>query len=782
MWFVKILLLGAPRLGKTTACRRLSGLITDISSSKELEQPSTGVVESGHSVIIRDMVNSTNALPPSEWTVAKDLNDEACMLLQFFYGQSYERMLLKSQPVSPIPKANKDTVEMAVERTEMVEKEKMLSPTQAVSRHSSKKSVKMSSRRSNDGENSSSSTESFKEEIPIIKNKVENVIETLDATTSSLEGTIMCSKGRSESTHVAIASTSSSIKHEVTRRCISQSQLSGRRLQGHTEVAGLFRKAVDSKHWKDIKHLLKGMTLLKMEDTGGLPEFMDMLPALTTGPALYLLFCKLNEDLQGRSTIYYLSPTGKTTLPVKCTNTVEEVLLTTLASISCFNSDPAPNTKNTPRGKRRDSMLDFVNRSVAYVIGTHKDLVSEDQIVDFDEQLQNSIRSTDFFSEDLVQFSSAHRMILAVDNMHGGEEEIDKIRKFLESGMKKHFKKLSIPAAWLVLSLCLRKRKKRTASLGDILELAQELGITLGDAKLALWFLHHCAGMLMYFPDVPELQDTVICDIQVVYDSVTNLVVNTFKFGSVSKEASERFQLAGQFSWEDIRKATIRVSGDYIPLKKLVKLLEHLNIITPINEPTRRLGQMYFMPCVLQSATHEELNKWWNEKHPLSPAPLFIRYNCGYTPIGVFPAMIANLVGHKALTLIDDGILKNKVQFKFQEDTVTLISHPKYYGIHLSRTQDSMAQTREACDELREIIESTLRRVTSQTNYGYSARFQMSFECPAHPGRDHLCTVSRELEMPEKMICMAVRGRQGVHRMEDKHQVWFGKVRMLAAC
>ncbi len=43
MWFIKVILLGAPRLGKTTARRRLTGEIKDISSSGEEEQPSTGV-------------------------------------------------------------------------------------------------------------------------------------------------------------------------------------------------------------------------------------------------------------------------------------------------------------------------------------------------------------------------------------------------------------------------------------------------------------------------------------------------------------------------------------------------------------------------------------------------------------------------------------------------------------------------------------------------------------------------------------------------------------------
>ncbi len=315
------------------------------------------------------------------------------------------------------------------------------------------------------------------------------------------------------------------------------------------------------------------------------------------GPAIYLLFCKLIDDLKSCYTVSYLSPSGESTTPEKSTYTVEEIILTALASIACFKSfssiPDAIDSHNITNSKINE-MLNSSNKSVAYILGTHKDKVSEHQIDDFDKKLQQSIRSTDFFKEGLVKFSSEHRMILPIDNMYGGDDEIQMVRKFLEEGMKKHFKKLSIPAAWLVLSLCLRKRAERTASLQSVLQLASELHIPSKEAKVALWFLHHYAGVIMYFPELLELRDTVICDTQIVYDSATNLIVNTFKFGQVSVAASERFRETGQFSLEDIKGATASVSGDYIPLLKLVKCSAH----QPVCKPHISFGHE-FQGCVL---------------------------------------------------------------------------------------------------------------------------------------------------------------------------------------
>ena len=86
---------------------------------------------------------------------------------------------------------------------------------------------------------------------------------------------------------------------------------SGTLLSDVDEMADLFSNAMSAKNWSHMKQLFKDAALLNMEDTGGHPERMDMLPALTIGPGLYLLFCKLIDDLQKSYTISFLSPSGE---------------------------------------------------------------------------------------------------------------------------------------------------------------------------------------------------------------------------------------------------------------------------------------------------------------------------------------------------------------------------------------------------------------------------------------------------------------------------------------
>ena len=95
------------------------------------------------------------------------------------------------------------------------------------------------------------------------------------------------------------------------------------------------------------------------------------------------------------------------------------------------------------------------SKSVAYLVGTHKDKVTEEHISQLDEDLQSIIRGTDFFDKGLVKFCSEGKLIVALDNMKGGVEEVKAIREILDSAMESHFKPLRIQAVWLLFNLCL---------------------------------------------------------------------------------------------------------------------------------------------------------------------------------------------------------------------------------------------------------------------------------------------------------------------------------------
>ena len=398
------------------------------------------------------------------------------------------------------------------------------------------------------------------------------------------------------------------------------------------KVIEAIKKVLHTPGQEQVEVLLKKTILMNMIDTGGQPAFLEMLPALTIGPALYLIFFRLNQELKTRYEIQYVSEDQENVRLGDSSYTVEEVIFQALSSITCF-SCTTPDKDNMPKPSH-----------AAALIGTHKDLLGSDpeaKIKDKDGELRKEIEETDLFKSDKNFLHDAFddQLMFAIDNMNGDKEELTKVQKRLEEIIDQQFSDdFPIPASWLMFNIFLRKMGKRTLTLLECHEIGSELSLRNTDE--VLWFLHHCVGTLMHFPEIEEIKGIVICDPQVVFDSVTDLILNSFTLKYVPKSACETFVRTGKFSFENIRKIATKSKRDTLPLPKLIKLLEHLNIIAPIklspqSDARQKEELEYFMPAVLKHAREEELDI---KQGTTDPVPLMIHFKCGFVPVGVFCA------------------------------------------------------------------------------------------------------------------------------------------------
>ena len=512
------------------------------------------------------------------------------------------------------------------------------------------------------------------------------------------------------------------------------------------------KKVLHTPRQEQLKILLDGTILMNMVDTGGQPAFLEMLPALTIGPALYLIFFRLNQELKKRYQVQYVSENHEDVQLGKSSYTVEEVIFQALSSIACF-SRTAPK-KNMPNPSH-----------AAMLIGTHKDRLGSDpetKIKAKDDALRKSLTSDILKSDkNFLRYASNDHLIFAVDNLTGDEAELEIVRKRLENIIKQEFDNWPIPASWLMFSIFLRKIGKRTMSLSQCHEVGNRLNVKNTDE--ALWFLHHCVGILMHFPEIEEIKDIVICDPQVVFDSVTNLILNSFTFELASKPACDKFKETGQFSFKDILKIAKNLKSYSLSLPKLVKLLEYHNIIAPISSsfppspglnPQSDQGEdmLYFMPAVLGHANEKELHI--KQSSRTDPIPLIVHFKCGFVPIGVFCAMIASLVakmGTLRWKLPDPScghtLCKNKITFRINGAyNLTLISKPKWYEIHIARISAKGQALEKMCRHVLETVCDTLDQVISKMRYKQFTTsspsdptlYELGFKCPKHPNDDHL--------------------------------------------
>ena len=593
----------------------------------------------------------------------------------------------------------------------------------------------------------------------------------------SMPGTVHKAKKTEETAGPSQLPPSKSIKIDSSLRTFTPSDI--------PVLEKVFKSATQqSEFWKDVKRHYRAF--LRIEDTGGQPELMDMLPALSIGPGLFMLFFSYESPLDCEFDVFFQEKSGRCSIKEKSAISLKDMLLSTLSSISCSSVSANAIRSEDFNNSDMEDILES-SQSVAYIVGTHKDKVSEECISKYDEDLINTIRGTDFYKKGIVQFFSESKLVVSMDNMGGGIEEIYEIHKMLEKTMEKHFKKVKIPGAWLLFSLCLRTKYSKIASIGDCMEMSHHFNMATDETKVALWFLHHHAGVLMYFPNIPVLQDLVILDVQVVYDSVSLLILQAMSFDSVGQASAKKFRETGQFVLSDLIAVTSHVSGRIILPVKLVALLKFLHIIAPISkchDHSNLIGNeteiAYLMPCVLCSANKKELDAVFSDQaQPQCAAPLMVRYKCGFVPLGIFPALIASLIADKSFEVVEDGIKKNMVQFYYGSQLVliTFLCYSRFYAVVISELPIVEHDIHEECVAIRKVVETALGQVSSHMNYNCFLDYQFAFECPQHPEREHLCIVDNEGKKPKVMKCYHNLGKMKPVKMEDIHTVWFYKVR-----
>ena len=263
-------------------------------------------------------------------------------------------------------------------------------------------------------------------------------------------------------------------------------------------------------------------TTLHVIDTGGQPEFHEMLPALVNGPAIYLITFKLDVDLRQHFKIQYTCDGDESEL-YESSLTHEEFIFRSLASISCLS--------NTATGWNFSSPANDNSKPAVFLVATHKDLVDDAKVNKINVELKKKIESSQrLFSSNIVQFSgkAAQMCIYALDTKRD-QQKINELCFAINDVLSRQFRELRLPVSWCMFSLKLRASKRKHYLYEACFSLASNCGINSDDEfRKVLWFLHHRAGVIMYYPEVEGLDNVIFTDPQLVFDRITHLIKNCF--------------------------------------------------------------------------------------------------------------------------------------------------------------------------------------------------------------------------------------------------------------
>ena len=235
--------------------------------------------------------------------------------------------------------------------------------------------------------------------------------------------------------------------------------------EGMKSPLDMFRDAFRKKQSK-LKELVDEPWMLYITDTGGQPEFQELLPILVSGPSLFFLVFSLHLELNERFQVEYITSHGKAAVPYEAGLTVQEMLLQSLATIASTSVFRMVGSKKV------------VIQPNIFLVATHKDLVSEEHIHQVDIALQEVVKGTQAYKDGMVQFGSESHMIIAVNNLSEGEENVQQIRGAVERiGKRGDDYRVKTPFSWLMFSNIMQQMKSSVLKYAQCYSVAQQCGI-----------------------------------------------------------------------------------------------------------------------------------------------------------------------------------------------------------------------------------------------------------------------------------------------------------------
>ena len=498
-------------------------------------------------------------------------------------------------------------------------------------------------------------------------------------------------------------------------------------------------------------------------DSGGQPQFAEILPIFIRSASAAIFVSKLNEELGKRPTVEYYGEDGEQCgFSYSSHLTNEQILMHSCRAM-----------------QSRQGVLNKAKSPRLFIAGTHRDLegtCSESRATK-NEKLIKMLRP--FFGDNLCFYHLAipEELIFPVNAKTPAEEDrkvADELRRAVMETCNETAAKIPLP--WFVLEQFVQQlaAEKRVAILStdECRQLAYRLHMSEEAFQAALQYLTNLHIFLYYREWLPEV---VFCNSQALLDKISELVQFNHKLQGTSRVDSADLPVGLGGEWLRFRDHGI-VTVDFLKMfpnhynelftpSKLLKLLTGLHVTTQVAK-----GE-YIMPCLLP---HLHTDKVAIHRQLDSTAPLLVQYPDHLVPCGLFTLAITILQNAKYWLLLHHYgkpvcLYRNCVTFKLptrHAGTVTLINSLEYLEVHVdAATHDIYTK---ACPQISHDIFSSLDSAAETLGYG-RLESEMAFFCPQ---RGPACSAALHpaLIVEDTWVC-AVNAKIG-GQLTSEHGVW----------
>ena len=462
---------------------------------------------------------------------------------------------------------------------------------------------------------------------------------------------------------------------------------------------------------------------VQITDSGGQPQFHEVLPIFLRGTSVYVFFQKLSEKLDAYSTVEYFDENGKSVC------TAYQASHTNLQLFEhCLRVMHSQRSKG---GKEKPARI--------IVIGTFEDEAHKCSAEKIETKNKSFLELLlPVFEKEVVYYdlNQPKKVIFPLNASNpgeAGEKIIDQVRSLISTECTAN--PVEVPLQWHALESLLEEMaenlKRDVLRKEECFQVAKEkLYFEEDSFDAALEYLDQL-NVIFYFPEI--LPNMIFANTQVLLDKVTELVlaIHQLRHGLTKMPFTanwQRFNDNALVSEEFL--AQIHFSKHYVPRcfteKELVVLFNELLVFVKFNE------KEFFMPALLRMLSKEEVDKYRVDKSTAA-APVVITFSGDVPYLGVFCASVVFLLSSKnchpcqwELKMTDTStpscLYRNCVEFKIPDHpgTVIFIDAFKHFEIHLRLPACVLTIEKIVCPLVRSAVFEALRHADLALHYKIS--------------------------------------------------------------
>ena len=496
--------------------------------------------------------------------------------------------------------------------------------------------------------------------------------------------------------------------------------------------SAVLKQALINMRLAQVSMRIDSASFVLCTDTGGQPEYQELLSLLMAAANAVFIIFNLEHDLHSLQPLEYLPSLTEEPVKYKSPHTVGEMLYQSLVSVPVYSwIDEIPHDDNKTSTKNKEG--ESVNRSCAFFIGTHKDKVSTQRIEELNRKLIELIQDTPQYRANIVQQCTAGSIIFGVDNFSSLEKDEDfaVIRRSTQSLVYGSHLKVKAPTSWLFTGIVLQKlsETRPIISLDQYHQIAEQCGIQHDSFRSCLKFLHLKIGAIRYY-ETEHLCNTVFIKPQLVMNVLSHLMKRAFLKRDVNKAIIE-----------DVDVISACKEFEFIKADFLLKLAHDLLLICPHPHSTVQ-DPMYYLTCMLPTRKDTaDGNK--------STAVLFTLEGF-ILPIGIGRATITAIMQKQKdsdppWTIHHSRLYRNCLEFTVSSPDSTFKIQSSVN--HMCITVDTIQPKKKMCSDIRIRIEQVITEVLKLYHYGCVTTPIVAFFCPlcgADGGRSHYATLLSE--------------------------------------